>query len=114
MNEEWDIYLVKVSELLEARENYQKILGRMAFEISEKYGPSLLADFSNDIKEGYGLSISPSTLRNYKWVWEKTNKLALPEDISYRTLQYIASSGKPEYWATKIKEEGLSSAMVFC
>jgi hypothetical protein len=110
---DWETYLVHASDLIENREKYQRILGRLSYDISKEFGPDKLSDFSRDLKEGYGLQISASTLKNYKWVYDKTHELDLPEDLSYRTLQYIASSGKPEFWATKIKNEGLSSAEVY-
>lgn len=113
MQNEWDDLIIQASEIVSTRENYQRVLGKLAFTIAEKYGTDKLEDFSRDLKEGHGLSLSPSTLRNYLWVYQKTSNLELPEDLSYRTLQYIASSDNPENWAKRIKEEGLSSAEVF-
>jgi hypothetical protein len=113
MDDQWDKLIHKASTLIENREKYQRILGELAFKIAEEFGFSKLDDFSRDLREAYGLSISASSLKNYKWVHEKTHSLNFPKDISYRTLQYIASSGRPEYWANKIKNEGLSSPEVY-
>jgi len=106
---EWEEFLTEASVLIENREHYQRRIGELAAKIASVYGPQKLEDFSHTIKETYGLTISVSTLRNYRWVYELTKDLDLPEDLSYRTLQYIASSSDPKMWAEKIKTEGLSS-----
>lgn len=98
---------------MENREHYQRRLGKLASAIVEEYGTSKLDEFAAEVKEDYGLSLSPSTLRNYYWVYSKTKDLDLPEDLSYRTLQWISASVDPDYWAIRIREEGLSSAEVF-
>lgn len=109
----WDELLLQATSIIENRETYQRSLGQLASKVAEEYGQDRLKDFSREIKENYGLIISTSTLKNYRWVWEKTKELKLPEDLSYRTLQYIASSGNPEYWAERITKEGLTSPQVF-
>ena len=109
---EWDERIEQASVIISSRENYQRTLGKLSYDIAAEYGVDKLNDFSNDIKERHGLSVAPSTLRNYRWVWDKTNELDLPEDLSYRTLQYIASSGRAKYWAKRIEKEGLSSPEV--
>lgn len=111
--ENWDELIIQASEIISNRETYQRLLGKLSFDISEKYGADKLSDFSRDLKEGHGLTISASTLRNYLWVYKKTSPLELPEDLSYRTLQYVASSDDPEAWAKRIKDEGLSSAEIY-
>lgn len=110
---EWDSLILKVAELLTTREKYQRILGQIAYEIANDYGSYALEDFANEVKETHGIHISPSTLRNYEFVYRKTASLKLPDDLSYRTLQWIASSGQSELWADRIKKEGLSSAEVY-
>ena len=109
----WDNSKLEASQLVEAKEHYQRRLGGLASEIVNEYGLSKLDEFSQEVKQDYGLSLSPSTLRNYLWVYEKTKDLELPDDLSYRTLQYICSSGDPAGWAKRIKDEGLSSAEVY-
>lgn len=113
MENEWDELIVKVAELVTGHEHYQRVLGQMAYEIAERYGRKSLDDFAGQVKESHGISLSPATFRNYEYVYRNTKDLKLPEDLSYRTMQYIASSGKPEYWAKKIVEEGLSSAEAY-
>lgn len=109
----WEERIIEVSDILDNREHYQRKLGKLASEIADEFGVDKFEDFSRDLNESQGMTISPSTLKNYRWVWEKTKQLELPLDISYRTLQYIASSGKAEYWAERIKNEVLSSSEVY-
>ena len=104
---------MEASELVENREHYQRRLGALSSEIVGEFGLSKLDEFAEEVKEDYGLSLSPSTLRNYLWVYQKTKDLDLPEDLSYRTLQWISASGDCEGWAKRIKDEGLSSAEVY-
>lgn len=110
---DWNNLKLEVSQMIESREHYQRRLGKVASEIVSEFGLTKLDEFAGEVKEDYGLSLSPSTLRNYLWVYEKTKKLDLPEDLSYRTLQWISASGDAEGWAKRIKDEGLSSAMVY-
>jgi len=110
---DWSQAKLEASTLVENREHYQRRLGSLASEITAEFGLSKLDEFAAEVKEDYGLSLSPSTLRNYLWVYQKTKNLNLPEDLSYRTLQWISASGDPEGWAKKILDEGLSSAEVY-
>lgn len=105
--------MIEAAALLESHEHYQKKLGAISSMIANEYGVEALEGFANDLKETHGISVSVSTLKNYRYVYEKVGHLNLPNDISYRTLQYIASSGRPEYWAGRIEKEGLSSAEVY-
>jgi hypothetical protein len=109
----WEEYIRIVADAINVRENYQRSLGKVAHEITDRYGSESLKDFASEVKDTYGVSISASTLRNYRYVWERTSELDLPEDLSYRTLQYIASSENPKKWEKRINEEGLSSPEVY-
>lgn len=113
MTHQWEYYLEEVSNLISSRENYQRRLGRIASDLSRDWGSQALESLSEDLKETQGLKVSPTTLRNYRWVHEKTAHLNLPEDLSYRTLQTIASTDDPEKWALRIEKEGLSSSEVY-
>lgn len=106
-------YVAQLSTIIDSRENYQRILGRIALEVSNQYGNVALDVLSEELKETQGNNISPITLRNYRWVEEKTGHLDLPEDISYRTRQAIAGTDDPQRWASKIKDEGISSAEAY-
>lgn len=112
--EQWDKYVSTTAELITTRETYQRQLGQIAATVQQLYGGLVaLQKLSEDVKENSGLSLSPSTLRNYGWVYLQTMDLELPDDLSYRTLQYIAGSGDPKKWAERIEKEGLSSKEVY-
>jgi|SRR3972149_4885007 len=110
---DWNSAKLEASQLVENREHYQRRLGELSAGIVEEFGLSKLDEFAMEVKEDFGLGLSASTLRNYLWVYNKTKDLDLPEDLSYRTLQWISASGEPEMWAQRIKDEGLSSAEVY-
>lgn len=103
----------KLAELIESREHYQKSIGELAYVITEEYGGDMLESLAEDLKETHGLRISATTLKNYLWVYVRIKDLSIPDDFSFRTLQYIASSNDPKYWAERIEKEGLSSAEVY-
>jgi hypothetical protein len=104
----WDQIVEQVSVLVLQREKYQGTLGKLAKEVADTYGVPALKDLAEAIKETHGVILAVSTLKNYRWVYEKTSHLNLPEDLSYVTRQYIATSGDPEGWARKIIDAGLS------
>ena len=112
MNPQWDEYLQTASKLILGRESYQKLLGKISAAIAEEYGLGTLFDFSKAIEDSTGLRISPTTLRNYRWVWDKTHDLGLPEDFPYRAYQAIAGSDDPKKWAKAIQEQGLTPSDV--
>lgn len=105
----FEIYVLQISDLVEKREKYQRLLGKIASEATQKYGPESLKQIAHLVQETTGRKLSLSTLRNYRWTYERVNDLKLPEDLSYYVLQKIASSENPKGWARRIKKEGLSS-----
>ena len=107
-----DDYVKIASELVEKREKYQRVLGEVATLVTKNFGSNALKTLSEEVENTTGRRISVSTLRNYRWVYERTSILNLPDDLSYHTLQLIASTDSPEEWAQKIANEGLSSPQV--
>ena len=101
-------YVQRVATLVGSRETYQRSLGQTASTVVSMYGNDALVRLADEVAETVGIKISTTTLRNYKWVWEKTSILNLPDDLSYRCLQAIAGSKDPEKYA-KLVSEGLSS-----
>lgn len=108
MDENWNQYVSQIASLVDSRENYQRLLGQTASTVVAMYGNDALVKLAEDVKESVGRVVSVTTLRNYKWVWEKTSVLGLPDDLSYRCLQAIAGSKNPDKYA-KLVSEGLSS-----
>jgi len=112
MDNQFNQYVQQIADLVEKRENYQRFLGQTAFTVDEMYGKDALVKLANDVAEVSGRKMSYTTLRNYKWVWEKTFTLNLPDDLSYRCLQTIAGASNPEKYAKLILEKGYSSAEI--
>ena len=112
MDNEFNGYVQQVADLVEKRENYQRFLGQVSSTVNELYGKEALLKLADEVEETTGRKISYTTLRNYKWVWERTCSLDLPEDLSYRCLQTIAGSDTPEKYADLIREKGYSSAEI--
>lgn len=114
MSDEYWLKLVQeTSELIESQEEFQRTIGRKAYDIVTRYGKAALKEFTNDINTTTGKPISLNTLRNKLWVYERTKDLDLPEDLTARCLQTIAGSPDPSLWAKRIKKEGLSSLDVY-
>lgn len=111
-NTGWDGYVQRIASLVENRENYQRLLGKTASIVVKDYGNEALIKLADDVKETSGRTISITTLRNYKWVWEKTSPFDLPEDLSFRCLQSLAASKNPEKYVQLIKEGRSSSEIV--
>lgn len=107
-----DEYIQQVASLVDNREKYQRKIGQIAYTVTELYGAHSLGDLSKEVEDATGRKISVSTLRNYRWVYERTMDLQLPEDLSYQALQRIAGSTDPKAWAKRVDKEGLSSAEV--
>ena len=108
MDDGFQEYVQQVATLVTSRETYQRSLGQTASTVVAMYGNDALIHLADQVAENSGVRISVTTLRNYKWVWEKTSSLNLPDDISYRCLQAIAGSKDPDKYA-KLVAEGLSS-----
>lgn len=108
----WKEYISLVSELIDKRENYQKILGKVAATIQEEFGANSLIGFANEIKETSGRKISPNTLRNYAWTYKLIGHLKLPEDLTYTAIQHLASVDNPEKWFEMFTKKGWSSGQL--
>jgi hypothetical protein len=110
--EEYATLVTSVADILDKKENHQRILGEITSKIAELKGFKAIDEFAHDVEDIHGKPVPANTLKHYKWVFENTKDLDLPDDLSYRNLIKIAKSGKGEYWAKRIKEEGLSSKEV--
>jgi hypothetical protein len=106
--EGFDEYVQLVADFCSKRENYQRSLGQTASTVVSMFGNDSLVKLADEVAETSGVKISVTTLRNYKWVWEKTSVLGLPDDLSYRCLQAIAGSKDPNKYAELVKQ-GYSS-----
>lgn len=109
---EWDELITQAADILATKESYYKKLGELSWKIGNDYGVPALKDFADEIKSTHGITVSYKSLENYRFVYEKLKDFEIPEDISYRTMQYMASSGKPAYWVDQINK-GMSSYEVY-
>jgi hypothetical protein len=112
MEHQLDQYATVLAQLLEKKEKYQLRVGEIVYNATQELGPSAIEEISERVKELEGRTFATSTLRNYRWCYDRTHKLNLPDDISYRVRQLIAASDNPLAWAERIIEEGLSSLQV--
>lgn len=111
MSKKWNEYIQLVADLLEKRENYQKTLGQVSSTVTELYGAHALRAFCEDLKET-GLSISLQSLQHYRWTYDRTFDLNLPQDISYHVMSQIARTKDPQKWANLINDSGWSGPQV--
>lgn len=109
---EWDTLVSTVATCVESREFYQKILGKVASSVGSKYGEKRIFQLSSSIEEMTGRKISPDTLRNYRWVWEKVGHLSIPDDVPYTAYKTLASTDHPEEWLQKMLDNGWSAAQL--
>ncbi len=107
----WDEIVLEMSSLVKNKETYQARLGELAFISYEQRGTAAFEDLAKQIEDTVGIKTSPKTLRNKKWVYEKTKDLKIPPDIAYHVLQKIAGMKNPEKWA-KMIHEGYSGAEI--
>ena len=108
----WDEALQNAYKLLEGENKHQRDFWKIAFEIKKEFGSKGLRDFSEDLKENFGITKSYHTLRQYAYVHWLTVKYKLPEDLTYVCIRQIPLFKNPEAIIERIKKEGLSSAEV--
>lgn len=105
MMQDKDQIIEQVAALVDNRENYQRILGKLALEYRTRFGGvNSLKELSNEIAERHGLKIAPSTLHNYSWVEDTLKDLEIPEDVPFRFRQIIAGSGEAEKWVKELMD----------
>lgn len=108
----WTESIIEVAESLVSHDGYQKRLGKVMSGILKEYGRKAIEEFANELKETYGITRKPETLRNYAYVWNNVGHLNFPDDIHFGCLQIISGTKKPKYWLERIVNEGLSSGEV--
>lgn len=92
------------SEIVEHRELYQKVIGKFASALPRTNAD--LQEFADALENQTGIHISTSTLRHYRWIYEKLGHLDIPEDFDYSTWNALAPLFDPESWVRKAKENG--------
>lgn len=106
-------YAQQIASIVETKENHQRELGRISFEVAEVYGIPSISGLASLAQEIAGRPVSKNSLLSYRWTYAKTKDLDLPEDITYQALNAIAGTDHPEDWAQRVIKEGLSSREVY-
>jgi len=105
---EWDKEINYIADVIEQSEQFNRVLGEIAYNIYQKHGTQGLKDFSSDLQELRGIKRSLSTLRNKAWVYEKTKDLNIPNDVPFSIIQILAGWDNREEWINKLYDEGLT------
>lgn len=104
---DWEQTLQKAFQIIENEESSKRELWRMAFDIKKEFGGKGLKEFSDNLKETFGLTRSYHTLRQYAYVYEMMVTYDFPEDIPYTAIRAILSSQKPLDYI-KLMKDGAS------
>lgn len=97
-------------QIIEEREIYQKLIGKLAYSLTVVKGNHALPKFAQALEEATGRKMSPETLRHYRWIYSKVGHLNIPEDISFSVWSSLASTENPEEWLKKTIDNGWSGA----
>ena len=108
----WEDIVQESSSLVRNKETYQHRLGELAYLAYAERGTAAYEELAKEIEDTVGVRTSHKTLRNKKWVYEKTKDLKIPPDIPYHVLQKISGTKDPKKWANLIIEEGYSGAEI--
>jgi len=107
---DFDACVGLASEIVGSRELYQKMIGKIALELSRKYPTKRVADFADAISETSGYKVSKASVLTYKWVYEKLESIAplIPQDFNYSAWRLLAGTEDPKSWLTRATEGGWS------
>jgi hypothetical protein len=110
---DWDTKVGLAATLVENREIYQKALGKLANSLPRpitRRGDGQLAKFAMAIENLTGRKTSANSLRVYRLVYERLEKVIdqIPPDWPYRAWRALAGSGNPEGWLMEGVQKGMS------
>lgn len=100
------------SLIIERRESFQMLLGRLASELKDKFGERADLKLADAVMEITGRKISPSTMRQYAIVYKATQPLNLPPDISYTARRLLTETGNPQEWWNTAQLQGWSTSEI--
>lgn len=89
---DWDQALQHAFEIIEKEEKDKRELWRISYEIRKKFGSKGLKEFTENLKENFGISRSYNTLRQYAQIYEMTKDYDIPADVPYTTIRAIVNS----------------------
>lgn len=104
----FDSFVELAGDIVVKNELRQKLLGRLANELETNYGEKILEKLADEILNTTGYKISPSTLRAYRWVYQKVGHLDVPEDFKFHAWQVLSGTENPEEWLKKARDNGWS------
>jgi len=104
----FDGFVGFASAAIEGKETYHKVLGKLAMELGGKYGDKSIQRFADAIEDATGRKISANTIRNYRWVYSRLCRFDVPEDLSYKAWQTLASTDDPGKWLADLSKNGWS------
>lgn len=105
-NFDWNTLVEFGTYVIESKELHQKVLGRMCAEMNQ----SQIEDMAKAITDGTGYKVTPSSLRQYRWVWSKIGKLDMPADLPWTAWRELAGTDNPEYWIERVVKDGLNAS----
>ena len=105
----FDTFVGVATEVLDAKEVYFKVLGRVVSGLGKKYGDNSVQKFADALEDTTGRKVSANTLRNYRWVYDRVGALDVPDDLPYKAWQILAASKTPEFWLNELKTNGWSA-----
>jgi hypothetical protein len=109
-----DTYVGLAAEIVEDKELSQKVLGKMAFNLDQRYGKKALPNLAKGIEDATGLKMSLSSLRAYKWVYGKLSSFLdkIPPEFPYTAWRDLAGTPDPAAYLGKALAEGMSGAQL--
>jgi hypothetical protein len=109
-----ETYVGLAAEIVEDKELSQKVLGKMAYNLDQKYGKSALPDLAKGIEDATGLKMSLSSLRAYKWVYGKLSQVMdkIPPEFPYTAWRDLAGTEDPVGYLGRALAEGMSGAQL--
>lgn len=111
---DYDTCVGLASEAVESRELYQKVLGKMTHTLTLKHGEKAVSNFAQGIENATGYKVKPSSLRVYRWVYQKLEPMLdkIPADFSYLCWRDLAGTDDPEGWLGRAISEGMSGSQL--
>jgi hypothetical protein len=102
----WDDKLRISSHLIENRDIYPKVLGK----ISQNFSSKERKKFVQDLEASTGQKVSTTSIRVYAWMYSKVWSLPnCPADLSLQAVKLIAGMPNPAEWVQKVNDNGWSS-----
>lgn len=109
---DWDTKIQLASIVFDSKELNQKVIARLVASLEAKPGryERELIRFAEDLTAIRGKKTSATSLRTYRWIWNKISHLPVPEDFSWTTWRRLAETKNPEKWLNDALKNGWSGS----